>query len=83
MKQGGKKRLVAFGFLYNSDCENYGKLLKDYKLDYANNFDHFPEDLVSMHERMAIACNEEKYQKKRIRKKKEKKRQKTQTQNKR
>ena len=24
MKQGGWKRLVAFGFLYNSDCEKYG-----------------------------------------------------------
>ena len=64
MKQGGWKRLVAFGFLYNSDCEKYGKLLKDYKPDYANNLDHFPEDLVSMRERMSIACNEEKYQKK-------------------
>ena len=31
MKQGGWKRLVAFGFLYNSDREKYGKLLKDYK----------------------------------------------------
>ena len=29
MKQGGWKRLVAFGFLYNSDREKYGKLLKD------------------------------------------------------
>ena len=64
MKQGGWKRLVAFGFLYNSDCEKYGKLLKDYKTYYANNLDHFPEDLVSMHERVSIACNEEKYQKK-------------------
>ena len=64
MKQGGWKRLVAFGFLYNSDCEKYGKLLKDYKTDYANNLDHFPEDLVSMRERMSIACNEEKHQKK-------------------
>ena len=26
MKQGGWKRLVAFGFLYNSDREKYGKL---------------------------------------------------------
>ena len=64
MKQGGWKRLVAFGFLYNSDHEKYGKLLKDYKSDYANNLDHFPEDLVSMRERMSIACSEEKYQKK-------------------
>ena len=44
MKQGGWKCLVAFGFLYNSDCEKYGKQLKDYKTDYANNLDHFPED---------------------------------------
>ena len=57
MKQGGWKRLVSFGFLYNSDCEKYGKLLKDYKTDYTINFDHFPEDLVSMHERMSIAWN--------------------------
>ena len=64
MKQRGWKLLVAFGFLYNSDCEKYGNLLKDYKSDYANNLDHFPEDLVSMRERMSIACNEEKYQKK-------------------
>ena len=64
MKQGGWKRLVAFGLLYNSDCEKYGKLLKDYKSDYANNLDHFPKDLVSLRERMSIACYEEKYQKK-------------------
>ena len=64
MKQGGWKHLVAFGFLYNSDCKKYGKLLKDYNLDFANNLDHFPEDLVSMRERMSIACNEKKHQKK-------------------
>ena len=81
MKQGGWKRLVAFGFLYNSDCEKYGRLLKDYKEAYANNLDHFPEDLVSLHERISIACNEEKHQKKG--KRKGTKRQKTQTQNKR
>ena len=72
MKQGGWKRLVAFGFLYNSDREKYGKLLKDYKTDYANNLDHFPEDLVSMRKRMSIACNEEKLQKKREKEGKEK-----------
>ena len=75
MKQGGWKRLVAFGFLYNSDRDKYGKLLKDYKSDYANyanNLDHFPEDLVSMHERMSIACNEEKHQKKKEKEGKEK-----------
>ena len=33
MKQGGWKRLVAFGFLYNSDQEKYGRLLNDYKSD--------------------------------------------------
>ena len=81
MKQVGWKRLVAFGFLYNSDCDKYGKLLKDYKEAYANILDHFPEDLVSMHERMSIACNEEKHQKKMEKEGKE--RQKTQTQNKR
>ena len=72
MKQGGWKRLVAFGFLYNSDREKYGRLLKDYKSDYANNLDHFPEDLVSMRETMAIASNEEKHQKKKEKEGKEK-----------
>ena len=64
MKKGAWKRLVAFGFLYNSDREKYGKLLKDYKTDYANKSDNFPVDLVSMRERMSIACNEEKHMKK-------------------
>ena len=81
MKQGRWKRLVAFGFLYNSDCEKYGKLLKDYKSDYTNNLDHFPEDLVSMRERIPKHVMRRNIRRKRT--KKEKKRQKTLTQNKR
>ena len=29
MKKGAWNQLIALGFLYNSDCERYGKLLKD------------------------------------------------------
>ena len=61
MKNGAWKRLVAFGFLYNSDWKKYGKLLKDHKMDYTNQIDNFPVDLGSMCERMSIACNEKKY----------------------
>ena len=52
------------GILYNSDRERYGKLLKDYQTDFADNTDNFPKDLVSMRERMSIACNEDKFLKK-------------------
>ena len=64
MKKGAWNQLIALGFLYNSDCERYGKLLKDYQTDFADCTDNFPKDLVSMRERMSIACNEDKFLKK-------------------
>ena len=39
-------------------------MLKDDQTDFADNTDNFPKDLVSMRERMSIACNEEKFMKK-------------------
>ena len=36
MKKGAWNRLIALGFLYNSDRERYGKLLKDYQTDFAD-----------------------------------------------
>ena len=44
-------------------------MLKDYQSDFADKTDIFPKDLVSMRERMSIACNEDRFMKK-IRKKK-------------
>ena len=46
-------------------------MLKDYQTDFADKADNFPRDLVSMHERMSIACNEDKFMKKGIKKKKD------------
>ena len=39
-------------------------MLKDYQTDSADKADNFPRDLVSMHERMSIACNEDRFMKK-------------------
>ena len=64
MKKGAWNQLIALGFLYNSDRERYGKLLKDYQADFADQTNNFPKDLVNMRERMSIACNEEKFLKK-------------------
>ena len=64
MKQGAWNQLIALGFLYISDCERYGKLLKDYQTDFADKTNDFPNDLVKMQERMSIACNEDKFPKK-------------------
>ena len=64
MKKGAWNQMIALGFLYNSDCERYGKLLKDYQTDFADSKDIFPKDLVNMRERMSIACNEDKFLKK-------------------
>ena len=50
MKKGAWNQLIALGFLYNSDRERYGKLLKDYQTDFADNMDNFPKDLVNMQE---------------------------------
>ena len=72
MKRSAWKQLIALGFLYNSDRERYGKLLKDYQTDFADNTDNFPKDLVSMRERMSIACNEDKFMKKRNKEKENK-----------
>ena len=36
MKSGAWNQLIALGFLYNSDCKRYGKLLKDYQTDFAD-----------------------------------------------
>ena len=38
--------------------------MKDYQTDFADNTDNFPKDLVNMRERMSIACNEDKFLKK-------------------
>ena len=38
--------------------------MKDYQTDFADKADNFPRDLVSMRERMSIACNEDKFVKK-------------------
>ena len=70
MRKEAWNQLIALGFLYNSDCERYGKLLKDYQTDFADNTDNFPKDLVSMRERMSIACNEDKFMRKKNREKK-------------
>ena len=72
MKSGAWNQLIALGFLYNSDCERYGKLLKDYQTDFADNTDNFPKDLVSMRERMSIACNEDRFMKKKNKEKENK-----------
>ena len=64
MKKGAWNQMIALGFLYNSDRERYGKLLKDYQTDFADNTDNFPRYLVSMSERMSIASNEDKFLKK-------------------
>ena len=47
MKKGAWNQLIALGFLYNSDCERYGKLLKDYQTDFADKTNNFPKDLVN------------------------------------
>ena len=36
MKKRAWNQLIALGFLYNSDRERYGKLLKDYQTDFAD-----------------------------------------------
>ena len=69
MKKGAWNQLRALGFVYNSDRERYGKLLKDYQTEFADKADNFPRDLVSMRERMSIACNQDKFLKKKNKKK--------------
>ena len=69
MRKGAWNQLISLGFLYNSDSERYGKLLKDYQTDFADNTDSFPKDLVSMRERMSLACNEDKFMSKKNREK--------------
>ena len=54
MKIGAWNQLIALGFLYNSDRERYGKLLKDYQTDFADKADNFPRDLVSMREKSQL-----------------------------
>ena len=39
-------------------------MLKDYQTDFADKADNFPRDLVSMRERMSVACNEDRFMKK-------------------
>ena len=55
MKTDAWNQLIALGFLYNSDCERYGKLLKDYQTDFADKKNNFPKDLVNMREILSIA----------------------------
>ena len=64
MKKGAWNQLIALGFLCNSDHERYGKLSKDYQTDFADKADKIVRDLVSMRERMSIACNEDRFMKK-------------------
>ena len=64
MRKGAWNQLISLGFLYNSDRERYGKLLKDYQTDFADNTDNFPKELVSMRERMSLAYNEDKFMRK-------------------
>ena len=61
MRKGAWNQLISLGFLLNSGRERYGKLLKDYQTDFADNTDNFPKDLVSMRERMSPACSEDKF----------------------
>ena len=72
MKKGAWNQLIVLGFLYNSDRERYRKLLKDYQTDFADNTDNFLKDLVSMHERMSLACNEDRFMRKKNKEKEEK-----------
>ena len=60
IKEGAWQRLLAYGFLQNSDREKYGRLLKGYKSDYANNSDNFPKTMVEMKERLSISFDESK-----------------------
>ena len=47
-------------------------MLKDYQTDFADNTDNFPKDLVSMRERMSLACNEDKFMRKKNKEKESK-----------
>ena len=40
------------GFLINADKDKYGRLVKNFRNDYANQQDNFPVTLMSMRERM-------------------------------
>ena len=39
-------------------------MLKDYQTDFADKADNFPRDLVSLREKMSIACSEDKFMRK-------------------
>ena len=46
MKQGAWNQMIALGFLYNSDHERYGKLLKDYQTDFADKTNNFFQKIL-------------------------------------
>ena len=58
LERGAWNRLVAMGFLVNSDKEKYGRLLKDLRKDFANEYDNFPRTLMMMRERMDYTYKE-------------------------
>ena len=60
LKKGAWQRLLAYGFLHNSDHDKYGRLLRGFKQDYANSTDNFPKNIIDMKERMSISYNESK-----------------------
>ena len=60
IKEGAWQRLLAYGFLHNADREKYGRLLKGYKSDYANNSDNYPTSMILMKERMSMSYDESK-----------------------
>ena len=60
LKKGAWQRLLAYGFLHNSDHDKYGRLLRGFKQDYANSTDNFPKTIIDMKERMSISYNESK-----------------------
>ena len=64
IKGGAWQRLLAYGVLHNADREKYGRLLKGYKSDYANNSDNYPTSMILMKERMSISYDESKNKKK-------------------
>ena len=61
MKKNAWNRLLAYGLLHNSDQERYGRLLKEYRNDYAKNQDdNFQQNMVEMKDKCTHAFNDSK-----------------------
>ena len=45
LEKGAWNRLVAMGFLINSDKDKYGRLVRDLRKDFANEDDNFSENI--------------------------------------